>query len=174
MGERHLGQPGDLVGNRLQASLIDTSSSIASIQAPVARGHAGVGEAGRMRKEIPDRDRPVGGHGGDVFARVILGKAQDPHVLQLGQVLFHRVVQAELALLDEHHHRDTGDRLGHRGDGEDRILGHGRLAGHVAVAERGLVGYLAMPRNHDNPAGDLPLIDKLLQGRLQFGELAGG
>ena len=101
VGERHLGQPGNLVGNRLQASLIDTGSSIASIQAPVVRGHAAVGEAGRMRKEIPDRDRPLGGHGGDVFARVILGKAQDSHVLQLGQVLFHRVIQTELALLDQ-------------------------------------------------------------------------
>ena len=47
-----------------------------------------------------------------------------------------RLVESEPAFLDEHHDRGRADRLGHRGNPEDRV------AAHVsAVAERHLAEY---------------------------------
>jgi hypothetical protein len=43
-----------------------------------------------------------------------------------GQQPVHRFVEPDLAVLDQHHHRRGGERLGHRGDAEERVAGHRR------------------------------------------------
>ena len=41
--------------------------------------------------------------------------------LELWKIVGDRGCEIELALLDQHHGGDAGNRLGHRGDPEDRI-----------------------------------------------------
>ena len=48
--------------------------------------------------------------------------AIDASILELGQDVVDRRVDRDLALLDQHHEGDRGDRLGHRGDTEDRAF----------------------------------------------------
>jgi hypothetical protein len=48
--------------------------------------------------------------------------AIDPDVLELGQDVVDRGVDRDLAVLDQHHERDRGDRLGHAGDAEHRAF----------------------------------------------------
>ena len=50
----------------------------------------------------------------------------------------HRVGDLQPALLHEHHRRDPGDRLGHRGEAKDRVLGHRRAGGRDRAKPQGL------------------------------------
>ena len=74
------------------------------------------------------------------------------------QIFLHGVVEAEPALLDELHRRGRGDRLGHRGDAEQRV-GRERAAGRdVRHAERALIeGPLAVGRHGDDARDGLVL-----------------
>ena len=56
---------------------------------------------------------------------------QHPAVGELGQQPIDRLVQPQLALLDQDHRRHRRDRLGHRGDAEDRVAPH-RVAPPIA------------------------------------------
>ena len=76
-----------------------------------------------MGQQIADRHRPLR-RPGFVRAIVIDARQHDLAARELGKVFRHRIVDADLALLDEHHHRQRGDRLGHRRDPEDRVGRH--------------------------------------------------
>jgi hypothetical protein len=67
----------------------------------------------------------------------------------------HRVVQLEVAALIEAHQRHGGDRLAHRIDAEDGVVGHRLAALPVHLAERAKVGEVAVPGDRDLAAGDL-------------------
>jgi hypothetical protein len=58
---------------------------------------------------------------------------------QLGQQLAHRLVELQLALLDQLHAGGRGHRLGHRSDPEDGIRSHVRALGDVPLAEGAFV-----------------------------------
>ena len=55
-----------------------------------------------------------------------------------------RIVEADLALFDERQHADAGDRLGLRGDAEDRVGRHPAIGFLVAPSDRLLVYRLAV------------------------------
>ena len=65
-----------------------------------------------------------------------------------------RVVQLKQTAFPELHQRHRGDRLGHRVDAEERVVGHGAPAFDVHVAERGETGKFAAPRDGELTAGD--------------------
>ena len=78
-----------------------------------------------------DGDRRAGGHdsrrrGGPSLEHL--------HTLERGEVLRHRIVQFDPALLVQRHDGHTGDDLGHRVDAEDRVLLHRQLPGDVTLA----------------------------------------
>jgi hypothetical protein len=120
-----------------------------------------------VREQVAHRDRSLGGHRGDLVLGVILGVAQDAQVLELGEVFRYRIVEPDLPLFDQPHHPDAGDGFGHRGDREDRVLGHGLLGLQVPGAERGRIRHLAPARDQGDSACDLAVIDKLLKSRLE-------
>ena len=66
----------------------------------------------------------------------------------------------------EDHHCDAGDGLGHGIDPEDRVLIHRRAAGKVFLAVRLEVDDLAVTRQDRDAAGNLFVIDLLLQQRV--------
>ncbi len=128
------------------------------------------------RQAVDDPDRPVGVADGPVVQEAV-GQARTmgeeiadghaaPRVLGLallaGDALLlegrdearHRIVQAQLALLVEHHDRHAGDRLAHRRDAEDGVLAHRRLALDVLEPGRVDVDHLAVARDErDDAAG---------------------
>ena len=83
----------------------------------VGRGHDGT-EPHAEREQVVDGDRPRGRHG--VVERSVEA-AEHPSIGELGEELVHRIAQLEHAVLDEDHGRGGRDRLGQRGDPEDRI-----------------------------------------------------
>ena len=112
-----------------------------------------VGEAGGVGHEMAQRDR-------------LLRRAQfrlaawrrslpAPAAGEIGQQLADRLVERELALLDELHAGGRRDRLGHRGDPEHAVGGHGIVLGQVALAERALIDHLIAGRRHRDHAGNL-------------------
>ena len=73
---------------------------------------------------MPDRQR-LHRVGAEISAERLIGfgvaaAARGPP--ELGNVFGDRVVERQLALIDQHHGRDRRDRLGHRGDAIDRAL----------------------------------------------------
>ena len=113
-------------------------------------GHAGCGdiadqlrvpdlvaEAGCVGQQMAQRDR--------AFGRAQSWRARGVEALQdlrRGQFREHvadRLVELELALLDELHRRDRGHRLGHRRDAEHAVAGHCGAVDNVAQSKRALV-----------------------------------
>jgi hypothetical protein len=86
--------------------------------------------------------------------------------LELWKILGDRGCEIELALLNQHHGGHTGDRLGHRGDPEDRIaLKRDRLCA-VAKANGLQISDLAVPRDGRDRAREGAGINlRLLPGR---------
>jgi hypothetical protein len=82
-------------------------------------------EAHREREQVTYGDRALGRHG-VVERRVEPG--EHPPAGELGEQVVDRVVEPQHALLDQHQRGDRGDRLGHRGDPEDRVPGDRRAA----------------------------------------------
>ena len=101
-------------------------------------------------------ERPIGAHAG-----------RDLEVLELGDILRDRIGEAKGPLLIKHHEGDTGDRLRHRVDAKDRVLGHRRTRSDVLVAERFEVGDLAVARDHRRDAGELTVVDELLHAGVE-------
>ena len=113
-------------------------------------------------EEVAQRDRAVGGH------RIVEGavdRAQDLAVGQLGQPFVDRIVEPELALLDEDHGADRRDRLGHRGEPEDRVPPHRHIAAEGHRADRLHVLPAAVVDERDE-AREHAAVDVASQGRV--------
>src|SRR5450759_2342134 len=67
--------------------------------------------------------------------------------------------ESQLAGFDQHQRADAGDRLGHRGDAEDRVRLHRQAGFDVAMADAGELGYLVMSRDEHHGPGDLASLD---------------
>ncbi len=85
-------------------------------------------EAQAEGQQVAHRDRPVRRHG---LVERPVEPLQHLAVGQLGQQPIHRLVQSQLAFLHQDHRRRGRERLGHRGDAEDRVATH-----RVAAADR--------------------------------------
>ena len=83
-----------------------------------------------------------------------------------GSHLVDRIGQRQLAVLDQRHRCGDRDRLGHRGDAEDRVALHRQTRVDVAVAELVDLPHLAgMPDQRDR-AGEQAGVDRLADGGL--------
>jgi hypothetical protein len=80
----------------------------------------------------------------------------------------HRLLELELALLDELHRRDRRDRLGHRGDAEHGIERHVRALPELANTEGILVEEPLVGGDHRDDAGHFLRIDRLLEHRVDL------
>src|SRR5437660_11897187 len=90
---------------------------------------------------------------------------QDPSGGDVGDHLARRLLETELAPLDELHGRGCGDGLGHRSDPHDRIGRHRRFLTKLPLAESTLVDNCLIGRGHydnarhrfrlDRPAQDV-------------------
>ena len=73
---------------------------------------------------------------------------------EIGQHLADRLIQRELALLDELHAGRCRDGLGHGGDPEHAVDRHRIVLGQVAFAERALIDHFIAGRGHCDHAGN--------------------
>ena len=89
---------------------------------------------------------------------------EDLHVREFGEILRERIVELELPLLPELHHRDAGDRLGHREDLRDDVARHRPVGLAVGHAERAEVDFAALLPDERRRAGDAAGIDVGAQG----------
>ena len=78
----------------------------------------------------------------------------------LGQILLGRIVEADAALLDELHERERRDRLGHRGDAEQRIGGERTAGGDVRHAERALIKHALAVGDERHDARHILALDR--------------
>ena len=79
------------------------------------------------------------------------------------QVVAHRIVEPQLALLVEHHDAHGRDGLRHRGDAEHRVGGHRDALGDVLLAERLEIQNLILVRHCRDNSRDLSLVDGCLE-----------
>jgi hypothetical protein len=107
--------------------------------------------------QVLDRNRAIGGNqlqlalcadsvvGGDLWLR------------QCWNVLADGLIERDLAILEENHRRDGGDRLAHGVDAEDRVLRHRRLRLRIDKADVFEIGDLAVAGDEQHGAGDFAL-----------------
>ncbi len=78
------------------------------------------------------------------------------------------LVERDAALLEQHHERDRGDRLGHRIDAEDRVVPDRHLAFKIGIALHGAMDHLAAAVNQKPGAGKAVGVDiAVLQMRFE-------
>ena len=73
---------------------------------------------------------------------------------ETGQVFGNRIVHGEFSLLLHHHHGGGGDRLGHRGDPEDRVVRHRSLGFEVGKSGGGEMQDIPAVRDKSHDTGD--------------------
>ncbi len=105
----------------------------------------------RMSERVPNGD----------FAQCrprALPRHLHPHLLKLGQVHRHGIVDRESAFFEQHQRRHSRHRFGHRGDVEQRILRHRVVDAEAACPARLVVDNLAATGHQRHKArGLLPL-----------------
>jgi hypothetical protein len=118
-----------------------------------------VGEA------LPNRGRP-GCRAQPIGAARRIERFENLQVCKLRQVLFDRIVQTEAALLDELHGSRGCDRLGHRGDAEQRV-GRERAPGRdVCHAEGALIEHAPAIGNQRDHARHVLALNRATQRRV--------
>ena len=127
------------------------------------RGYPCRTDAGRVREQVGDRDRTARGHErsadfplhGHSRLGVRGDEPADGHA------------RRKATLLHQREDSRARERLGLRGDPEDRIDPHGTVRFFVAPPQRPFVNRLAIPKYQGNDARDAVLIDVLLQHGIQ-------
>ena len=120
-----------------------------------------------MGQQVLDGHRPGRRH-------ALAGFVQHRHAGELRNELRDRVVERDRAFLDENHHRDAGERLGHRVDAEDVVRLEGVAGGGVAHAGRLPVDDLPAPGDQGHHTGQPPVVDVGPHGGTDAGEAFGG
>jgi hypothetical protein len=94
---------------------------------------AAIDQARGVTHQVLDRDRAVGRNGfcGGFACGIARG---DAHRRKFREIFGERLVDQHLATLIKHQRADSRHRLGHRGDVEDGVGGHGNAGGLVAPA----------------------------------------
>ena len=116
-----------------------------------------VGEAAGVREQMQ--------HGHGVLGRRRLAALGIQHlqIRQFGHELLDRIGELKLAFFVEHHCRHRGDRLAHRIDAEQGVLGHRAVVVRPAVAHRLEVDDLAVARHQRDDASELLLVHVALR-----------
>ncbi len=144
----------------------------------VHRGGASpaIGEARGVAHQVQHGDRALGRNGLD---RAVSGKnalVQHGHaaVAELRQEALDRVGETQAACFPQQQPGHAGDRLGHRGDGEQSVARHrGALVG-AEMADGLVEDQTAVARNGDDGAGELAGLDLGVQRGDDAGEAGGG
>ena len=124
-----------------------------------------------MAQQVDHLHRP-----GDRLGQEAAGDpgAEDAEVRPFGNEAVNRVVERDLAFLDQHHEGDRGDRLGHRIDAEDGVGLAGQAPGQVALAADELVHDLAVTGDEDLGAGHAAGLQVLFADEaVELGEAVG-
>ncbi len=117
-------------------------------------------EAGRVRQDLGNGE--------------VSGPARrSSQARELGKILRHRIGDSELALVLQHQHGRGGDRLGHRGDPEQRVQSHGTFCLEIGEP-RGVEVQHRIPGHHGGDrTRDLVFRDHFLHRRIDAGKLRG-
>ena len=121
-----------LAGREFERQLADCSNEAVQIEIAVPALHLrlaiggidvgavleAIGEPRGVPQKVEHPHRFAGRPGDERHAAT--AAVIDAHALELGQYVMDRRVDRDLALFDQHHERDRGDRLGHAGDAEQR------------------------------------------------------
>jgi len=83
------------------------------------------------------------------------------------------LVELDLAILDQCHRDNRGDRLGHREQSKDGLVGDRRFAHHILHAEGFVIDRLAMLLDQKDRAGDLAGRDLVPKERADLRKLVG-
>ena len=136
---------------------------LADLQCAVGLVHgvvrAAVGKPRGVTENVPERYGLFGRAGLDAFA---FAPDVNLKIAPGGDHPVYRVVELEHAALVELHERDRSDRLAHRIDAEDRIVGHRQAALEVSRSERRVIREMAVARDGDLATGDLAGVDVVL------------
>ena len=131
-----------------------------------------VGDAGGLTQQIEDGNRPGQRHQFERLAAVLgLLLDADLHVGEGRNVFRERIVELDLAVLDQLHRHHGGDRLGQRGQAEDGLVRYRRLRHHILHAEGFVIDRLAALLDQDVRAGDLAGCDLIAEELADLGEL---
>jgi hypothetical protein len=115
-----------------------------------------VSDTRRVPQQIPDRDRALQRLELERILSCLIGKIDaDLCVRKRRNVFRHGIVEGQLAVVDQHHCGNRGDRLRHRIDLEDRIRRHRRAGRRVPHAETFEINQLAMLLDQHDCAGNL-------------------
>ncbi|MBV6434577.1 MAG: hypothetical protein IANPNBLG_04836 [Bryobacteraceae bacterium] len=131
---------------------------------------AAIGNARRVGEQVGNGDRPFGGNDSGAAILILQGNRR---LLESRDKISGGLLDADLAFLDQRHHRRAGDRLGLRGDPEQRVHGHLAARFLVAPPESLLVGGLAVSKNQRHGAGHAILIDVLPDDAIDAGQPVG-
>ncbi len=118
-----------------------------------------------MAHQVQHGDRALGGHGLDRAVPVEDPLAQHGHapIAELRQEALDRVGEAEAACFPQQQASHTGDRLGHRGDGEQGVPRHWDTLVGAEMTDRLVEDQTAMARDCDDGAGQLACLDLVVQ-----------
>ena len=127
-----------------------------------------VRNTGGMREQILNRDRAFGRH------RRRSAGGQHRGFRERRDEVADRLTQADLAFFNQSQNGGAGERFGLGSDAEQRVGRHGTVRLFVAPPDRLLVNGFAVVKNQRDRAGDLLLVDVLLQQAVDAGEALGG
>ena len=127
-----------------------------------------VAQPGRVREQMAHGDvtgrRP---------ARVgfVCGVERLEHLrgLERRQIHRDRIVQADVAFLNQHHHSHGSDRLRHRSDAKDRVPRHRYVCADVLLAECAAVQNPVAVGDHRYEPGNVRLLDGALEIGIDLG-----
>ena len=100
-------------------------------------------------------------------------RRRDLEIGEAGDVFRHRVVDVDLARVDQVERGRRGDGLAHGVNAEDRVQPHRLIGLHVHPAISVEEADLAVMRNDHDAAGDLLVGDLLFHELVDFGQLRG-
>lgn len=94
---------------------------------------------------------------------------EHPLAFELGQMLLHRIVHREFALILQHQDRHGGHRLGHGSNPEEVIGPQGRAGAQVGVSRAIDTLDAILARHYGDRARHGPVLHKILQDLLDGG-----
>ena len=143
----------DEARERLALGTVYPGLAIGAIDRMIGRA---VSQAALMAKHVAHRHRT---RGNSRLHRGALAGNPDLVIAPFRNKSRDRIIELEMPLLVEAHQRDRGDRLRHRVEAEDRVVGHRRFALAIRHAHRLEVGDVAVARDERLASGDLPGLD---------------
>jgi len=134
-----------------------------------------VGQTRGVTEQVTDRDLAIRGNGlqNPLLRRLVNLFHADLETLEFWEIPRNRIVEQEVAFLEEHHDRNTGDRLGHGIDPKDRTFRHWH-AGLDVLHPVGLeLNHLPVAGHHGHRTGEVVCLevpfDEIIDAREAIG-----